>query len=124
MTSVLKPGSQVTNDVSAWEYLYRYLWPFWMFMDANSGSSWDRSTAYRHNREQRVHLPSYILKWICISLLLFWLTTVFGAIEIAFPDFHLVYVVLLAAIGSAFTGALIVTLLICVLYMMLCRNEE
>ncbi|HUL41589.1 MAG TPA: hypothetical protein VLV32_06770 [Burkholderiales bacterium] len=124
MTSALKPGSHVTNDVSLWEYLYRYLWPFWMFMDATRGSPWDRTMAYRHNREQRVHLPRYMFKWLCISVLLFCLTSVLGGMEADFPEFRLGYDVLLATFGSLLTGALIMTILICAIYLLLCRNEE
>jgi len=124
MASISKPGAPVTDNGSAWKYLFRYLWPFWMFVDANSGTPSERTLAYRHNRERRVYLPGYILKWLCISFLFFCLTSLFGALEIDFPEFRLVYVALLAATGTAFTGSLIVTLLICAAYLLLCRNEE
>ncbi len=123
MASILKPNAHVNNRVSAWRLLYQYLWPYWMFMDANRGSPCERTMAYRHNREQRVYLPGYILKWSCISFLLFCLTTVLGAKDIDFPNFHPVYV-LVAVTGILLTGALIVTVLICVTYLMLWRNEE
>ncbi|MCU0950278.1 MAG: hypothetical protein MUC68_04260 [Burkholderiaceae bacterium] len=49
--------------------LYLYLWPFWLFRDAQRGSGLERAAAYRHNRAQRVHLPGYALKWAVLASL-------------------------------------------------------
>jgi hypothetical protein len=49
--------------------LYLYLWPFWLFRDANRGNLVERAAAYRHNRAQRVYLPGYALKWIVLTAL-------------------------------------------------------
>ena len=46
------------------QVLFRYLWPFWLFKDASRGDRWVRAAAYRHNREMRVYLPGYLLKWL------------------------------------------------------------
>ncbi len=47
--------------------IYLYLWPFWLFRDAQRGSLLERAAAYRHNRAQRVHLPGYALKWAVLA---------------------------------------------------------
>lgn len=44
--------------------LFRYLWPFWLFKDASSGDRLARAAAYRHNRDMRVYLPGYLMKWM------------------------------------------------------------
>jgi hypothetical protein len=52
------------QDSSSFAHLlYLYLWPFWLFRDANRGSLMERAAAYRHNRAQRIHLPRYAFKW-------------------------------------------------------------
>jgi hypothetical protein len=48
--------------------LYRYLWPFWLFHDASRGNLLERAAAYRHNRERRIHLPGYAVKWSVLTL--------------------------------------------------------
>ena len=49
--------------------LYLYLWPFWLFRDANRGNVLERAAAYRHNRAQRIHLPGYALKWTILTVM-------------------------------------------------------
>jgi hypothetical protein len=49
------------------QLLYRYVWPMWMFRDANRGSAVERAAAYRHNRSVRRHLPGYAGKWLLIA---------------------------------------------------------
>lgn len=44
--------------------LVRYIWPFWLFRDASCGDLLSRAAAYRHNRDMRVYLPGYMLKWL------------------------------------------------------------
>jgi len=48
--------------------VYLYLWPFWLFRDANRGNLLERAAAYRHNRAQRMHLPGYALKWGVLTI--------------------------------------------------------
>lgn len=47
--------------------LFRYLWPFWLFRDASTGDRMTRAAAYRHNRDMRVYLPGYLMKWMFSS---------------------------------------------------------
>lgn len=56
-------------DDSFARLLYLYLWPFWLFRDANRGNLIERAAAYRHNRAQRIHLPGYALKWTILMTL-------------------------------------------------------
>jgi hypothetical protein len=56
-------------DDSFAHLLYLYLWPFWLFRDANRGNLVERAAAYRHNRAQRIHLPGYALKWTILMAL-------------------------------------------------------
>src|SRR5688500_13746745 len=44
--------------------LFRFLWPFWLFQDATRGDRLARAAAYRHNRDMRVYLPGYLMKWL------------------------------------------------------------
>ena len=43
--------------------LYRYFFYAWLFRDADSGSSLERSAALRHNLAQAKWLPLYLLRW-------------------------------------------------------------
>ena len=51
------------EDMPLSRVLFRYLWPFWLFMDASRGDRYARAAAYRHNRSMRVHLPGYLVRW-------------------------------------------------------------
>jgi hypothetical protein len=44
--------------------LFRYAWPFWLFQDVSHGDLLKRAAAYSHNRDMRVYLPGYMLKWL------------------------------------------------------------
>jgi hypothetical protein len=49
--------------------LYLYLWPFWLFRDASRGTMLERAAAYRYNRERRIYLPAYAMKWTVLVVL-------------------------------------------------------
>ena len=51
------------------QVLYRYVWPFWLLKDATRGDRYARAAAYRHNRDMRVHLPGYLMRWLLVSVL-------------------------------------------------------
>lgn len=44
--------------------LFRYWWPFWLLKDANRGDRYARAAAYRHNRNMRIYLPGYLVRWM------------------------------------------------------------
>jgi len=50
-----------------WHLLYRYWFWGWLFLDVNTGDLLRRAAAWRHNVQQRVHLPAYMLRW-CVAL--------------------------------------------------------
>jgi hypothetical protein len=43
--------------------VYRYFFYGWLFRDADRGSSLERATALRHNRDQAKWLPVYMMRW-------------------------------------------------------------
>ena len=47
--------------------LFRYVWPFWLFKDATRGDRYARAAAYRHNRDMRIYLPGYLMRWVLVS---------------------------------------------------------
>jgi hypothetical protein len=50
---------------------FRFFWPFRYFRDVTRGSLIERQLNYRHNREMRVFLPGFVLKWILLTGLWF-----------------------------------------------------
>jgi hypothetical protein len=60
-------GSLMQRSDSFLHLLYLYLWPFWLFRDANRGTMLERAAAYRHNRERRIYLPGYAFKWAVLT---------------------------------------------------------
>ena len=51
--------------------LYRYFFYGWLFRDAMQGNPWERSAAWRHNREQARWLPTYMRRWGVAMVVLF-----------------------------------------------------
>ena len=51
--------------------LYRYFFYDWLFRDARRGDLWQRSQAWRHNRDQSRWLPTYMRRWAVIGIILF-----------------------------------------------------
>jgi hypothetical protein len=49
---------------------WRWATPFWLFRDVSRGSFEQRVANYRYNRSRRGVLPSYILKWIALAVVL------------------------------------------------------
>lgn len=56
------------NELSFFTLLYRYLFFGWMFKRIDIGSDLERAAAIRHNREQARWLPTYMLRWLWVSL--------------------------------------------------------
>ena len=50
-------------SVSVRGSVYRYFFHGWLFRDADRGSSLERATALRHNRDQAKWLPVYMMRW-------------------------------------------------------------
>lgn len=51
--------------------LYRYFFYGWLFRDAGHGALWQRTAAWRHNREQARWLPTYMRRWLILGAVLF-----------------------------------------------------
>jgi hypothetical protein len=69
-----------------WHLLYRYLWPFACFRDVTQGSLIERRQNYRHNRQMGVHLPGFMAKWACLTLVFFLLGLAFEELlEVMLP---------------------------------------
>ena len=50
---------------------YRYFFYGWLFRDAGHGNLWQRSQAWRHNKEQSRWLPTYMRRWLVLGVVLF-----------------------------------------------------
>ncbi|QNM95286.1 hypothetical protein [Chitinimonas koreensis] len=113
-------ASSIESESLSW-LLYLYLWPFWMFKDVNQGNLLEQAAAYRYNRERRVYLPGYILKWSLIFSLL--LGVVFGIEALGSAGVMLPFAssLLAGATGVCASGAFVVTVQITVVYFFLCR---
>lgn len=60
-------SSSYYDDLPFSLVLFRYVWPFWLFRDASTGDRFARAAAYRHNRDMRIYLPGYLMKWMFSS---------------------------------------------------------
>ena len=49
--------------------LYRYFFFGWLFRDVTRGNRFERSAAWRHNRDQAHWLPTYMRRWFVFGLL-------------------------------------------------------
>lgn len=94
------------KDTSFLYLLYLYIWPFWMFMDVNKSSLFERAAAWRHNKSKLVYLPGYMIKWSILSSFLMGLIYLF--------DHH--SNILAAGFGVLFTLSVIVLVCIFISY--------
>lgn len=51
--------------------LHRYFFYGWLFRDASVGTFLERAAALAYNREQSRWLPTYILRWLTVTLVFF-----------------------------------------------------
>lgn len=103
--------------------LFRYLWPFWLFRDASSGDRIARAAAYRHNRDMRVYLPGYLMKWMFNSSAALALTLLLDSVashQVGAPD---VATLLAAGLGVAFACGLCILAVIAYIYFYLGRHD-
>lgn len=65
MTQTPSPSGSGRRDlpVPLRESVYRYFFYGWLFHDADRGSSLERASALRHNRDQAKWLPVYMVRW-------------------------------------------------------------
>jgi len=109
------------EGVSLSALLYLYFWPFWMFKDVSKGNLLEQAAAYRYNRERRVYLPGYIVKWSMIFFLLLGGIFFIGELGHAGVMLPMASSLLAGATGMIASGALVVTMQITVAYLFLCH---
>ncbi len=106
--------------------LFRYLWPFWLFQDASRGNRCDRAAAYQHNRDMRIHLPGYLLKWMLSCTLCLGVT--FGldslAAQMAQPHAWNVWALMAAGCGMIFACGICILVLTTYIYIYLSRKSR
>ncbi|MGH8729109.1 MAG: hypothetical protein ACREV9_13380 [Burkholderiales bacterium] len=112
------------DDVSLSRLLWLYCWPFWLFRDASCGNPFARAAAYRHNREKRVYLPGYLLKWLCICLLAWALTTAFEALAAQSGGMKPLFFWMSAGTGLIVAFGACVLLITAYTYIYLSRHES
>jgi len=114
VTPVDPPLSQV---------LYRYVWPFWLFKDATRGDRYARAAAYRHNRDMRVHLPGYLMRWLLVSAMTLAVASGFSSLSAprAGPD---LFALLTPGSGIAFACCVCVLFVTSYIYLYLSRHEH
>jgi hypothetical protein len=100
-------------DMPLPQILFRYVWPFWLFKDATRGDRYARAAAYRHNRDMRIHLPAYLLRWVLVSA---------ATLAVA-GSCDSVSALLAAGWGIAFACCLCVLLVTSCIYVYLSRHE-
>ena len=117
------PGS-IYDDMPFSQVLLRYLWPFWLFRNAATGDRHAQAAAYRHNRMMRVHLPGYLMKWVCSSVLTLALTLMLDSLSthsLARPD---VFTLMAAATAVIFACGVTVLFVTGYIYLYLAHNEH
>lgn len=102
--------------------LFRFLWPFWLLKDASSGDRLSRAAAYRHNRDMRIYLPGYLMKWLVSCLLSLGMTMGLGGL--AGHGETSILTLLAAGSGMAFAGGVCVWVVTAYIYVFLSRHES
>lgn len=102
--------------------LFRFLWPFWLFQDASRGDRYARAAAYRHNRDMRVYLPGYLMKWLLSCTLILALTSGVDSLAQSLGGANILSVVA-AACGIVFAGGVCVMFVTAYIYLYLARND-
>jgi hypothetical protein len=110
-------------DMPLSQVLYRYVWPFWLFKDATRGDRYARAAAYRHNRDMRIHLPGYLVRWLLVSGLTLAVASGFSALSVPRAGAVSVFAVLAAGSGIAFACCVCVLFVTSYIYLYLSRHE-
>lgn len=106
------------------QVLFRYLWPFWLFKNANTGDGFARAAAYRHNRSMRIYLPGYLMKWLCNCVLALALTMALGSAPTHASGPPALVTLMAAGAGVIFAGAVTVLFVTGYIYVYLSRNDD
>jgi hypothetical protein len=103
--------------------LFRYLWPFWLFRDASSGDRFARAAAYRHNRDMRVYLPGYLMKWMLSSSVALALTIALESFSTHSAGAVDYFKLMAAGSGMLFACGVCVLAITAYIYLYLSRND-
>ena len=104
--------------------LFRFLWPFWLFHDASRGDRYARAAAYRHNRDMRVHLPGYRLRWLLVSAMTLAVANGFSSLAAPHASTAALFALLAAGSGIAFACCVCILVVTSSIYLYLSRHEH
>ena len=102
--------------------LFRFLWPFWLFQDATQGDRYARAAAYRHNRDMRVYLPGYLMKWLLSCAFVLALASGCDSLAHSIGGTN-VLTVIAAACAMVFACGVCVMFVTAYIYLYLARND-
>lgn len=108
---------------------WRLAMPFWMFRDAQHGTTEQRIANYRYNRAQRNVLPFYMAKWLGMSICLLKMTEVLSGLMLSTQAHgdngdHLFAALSCMSTGIAFAFSCIVLLMLATSYVYLSCVER
>jgi hypothetical protein len=112
------------EDMPLPQLLFRFLWPFWLFRDASRGDRLTRAAAYRHNRDMRVYLPGYLVKWMFSSAFTLAVTAGLESLARQVTGAMNVFTLMAAGSGILFACGMCVLLVIAYVYLYLGRHEH
>ncbi|WP_137935855.1 hypothetical protein [Chitinivorax sp. B] len=112
------------DDLSLGYLVYLYLWPFWMFKDVQRGNALERAAAFRHNRERRIYLPAYLLKWSLLFVLSVAAISLVEQAGLQNLEWRTACLMLACSTGIFAACAFVVMTQITVAYLFLCRWEQ
>jgi len=102
--------------------LFRFLWPFWLFQDASTGDRYARAAAYRHNRDMRIYLPGYLMRWLLSCAFVLALASGFESLAKSLGGAGFLSLIA-AALVMAFACGVCVLFVTAYIYLYLSRNE-
>jgi len=111
------------DDMPLAQVLFRFIWPFWLFQDASRGDRFARAAAYRHNRDMRVYLPGYLMKWVLSCAFVLALTTGLDAVAHSLGPGLNFFSLVAAALAMLFACGVCVLFITAYIYLFLSRND-
>jgi hypothetical protein len=103
------------------QLLFRYVWPFWLFKDATRGDRYARAAAYRHNRDMRIYLPGYLMRWMLVSALTLGVVGAFSSLSTTHAS--TMFALLAAGSGVVFACCVCVLFVTSCIYLYLSRHD-
>lgn len=122
-SAVTTAASSAYDDLPFSIVLFRFLWPFWLFQDASRGNRFDRAAAYQHNRDMRIYLPGYLLKWMLSSALTLAVTLGLDSLAAQMTAEPNVWALMAAGCGMVFACGICILVLTTYIYIYLARQH-